>query len=354
VPRLGTMRRPRWCIAGRQKNRDACAQKTQLSGRRPWVVGAPARAQASLAVDGARHAGCRGVGNRWHRGLSARFHRRVAARRSGVADTGVLFNDAQHAYARLARERRFAAVDRRLKRRPTKEGQLCLTDELEAGGQRRTFAVQAIALDSIVGPPSGTSKGIRPLLSPAAVESRTVAAAVDRTLPGTSSPPISVYRIGDEHYVRDGHHRVSVARALGESTIEAEVVQLLPAPHLRCERREKNPPGCLGARPSGTGEARPPTSRTASADRRRSSLARSGDPRQRAGMLALGRSPFTKEHCRRLASTHSPLPNSTSSGSRRRASLALLGFAQRTTLRGARRRPTQCKTPNTAATRKMA
>jgi hypothetical protein len=34
-------------------------------------------------------------------------------------------------------------------------------------------------------------------------------------------PPISVYRVGDLHFVRDGHHRVSVARALGAATIDA-------------------------------------------------------------------------------------------------------------------------------------
>ncbi|MBO0747808.1 MAG: hypothetical protein J2O47_05640, partial [Acidimicrobiaceae bacterium] len=43
---------------------------------------------------------------------------------------------------------------------------------------------------------------------------------------GASMPPISVYRIGDMHFVRDGHHRVSVARALGWRTIEAEVTEV--------------------------------------------------------------------------------------------------------------------------------
>jgi hypothetical protein len=43
-----------------------------------------------------------------------------------------------------------------------------------------------------------------------------------------SLPPVSVFRIGEEHYVRDGHHRVSVARALGETSIDAEVVELPP------------------------------------------------------------------------------------------------------------------------------
>jgi hypothetical protein len=46
---------------------------------------------------------------------------------------------------------------------------------------------------------------------------------------GTPLPPISVYRVGDRHFVRDGHHRVSVACALETLEIEAEVVELHPA-----------------------------------------------------------------------------------------------------------------------------
>jgi hypothetical protein len=36
-------------------------------------------------------------------------------------------------------------------------------------------------------------------------------------------PAISVVQVGDVYYVRDGHHRVSVARVLGEEYIEAHV-----------------------------------------------------------------------------------------------------------------------------------
>jgi hypothetical protein len=39
-------------------------------------------------------------------------------------------------------------------------------------------------------------------------------------------PPISAYRIGDLHFVRDGHHRVSVARAQGRSDIDAYVTEV--------------------------------------------------------------------------------------------------------------------------------
>lgn len=39
-------------------------------------------------------------------------------------------------------------------------------------------------------------------------------------------PPISVYKLGDWYFVRDGNHRVSVARSMGQEFIDAEVVEL--------------------------------------------------------------------------------------------------------------------------------
>jgi hypothetical protein len=44
---------------------------------------------------------------------------------------------------------------------------------------------------------------------------------------GAALPPISVYRVGEQHVVRDGHHRVSVARERGLTVIDADVVELL-------------------------------------------------------------------------------------------------------------------------------
>ncbi len=40
---------------------------------------------------------------------------------------------------------------------------------------------------------------------------------------GTLLPPIAVVRVGDAYAIRDGHHRVSVARARGALTIDAIV-----------------------------------------------------------------------------------------------------------------------------------
>jgi hypothetical protein len=54
------------------------------------------------------------------------------------------------------------------------------------------------------------------------LKERWVSVAVARQM-GTLLPPVSLIRMGDGYYVRDGHHRISVARRLGEEFIEAEV-----------------------------------------------------------------------------------------------------------------------------------
>ena len=40
---------------------------------------------------------------------------------------------------------------------------------------------------------------------------------------GRCLPPVALIQVGDHYFVRDGHHRISVARALGQLAIEATV-----------------------------------------------------------------------------------------------------------------------------------
>jgi hypothetical protein len=46
---------------------------------------------------------------------------------------------------------------------------------------------------------------------------------------GRDLPPVSLYKIGDEYFVHDGNHRVSVARFGGAETIDAEVTEFFPS-----------------------------------------------------------------------------------------------------------------------------
>jgi uncharacterized ParB-like nuclease family protein len=43
-------------------------------------------------------------------------------------------------------------------------------------------------------------------------------------LAGYSMPAIELVQVGSDYYVQDGHHRISVARSLGQEAIEARIV----------------------------------------------------------------------------------------------------------------------------------
>jgi hypothetical protein len=96
-----------------------------------------------------------------------------------------------------------------------------------AAAERRALGVQAIAIDSITGTVEAVKarafdRAFRPEAASREHWKRLWLAQAH----GATLPPISVYRVGEQHVVRDGHHRISVARDHGLVTIEADVVQL--------------------------------------------------------------------------------------------------------------------------------
>lgn len=50
-------------------------------------------------------------------------------------------------------------------------------------------------------------------------------------------PPVALLKVGDVHFVRDGHHRISVARALGQKEVDAEVIAWRASPPFPWKRR---------------------------------------------------------------------------------------------------------------------
>jgi hypothetical protein len=46
---------------------------------------------------------------------------------------------------------------------------------------------------------------------------------------GRDLPPVILYKLGDEYFVYDGNHRVSVARLEGVEMIDAEVTEFFPS-----------------------------------------------------------------------------------------------------------------------------
>jgi hypothetical protein len=143
-------------------------------------------------------------------------------------ETGNLMIDAQTAFSREQRRRR----RQRAIGWVTRRGNGCLASleqVLDAGppASRRATGLHAIPLDSIVGTAERAKtrtfdRRFRPASSSRTRWERLWVAGRR----GASLPPISVYRLGDEHFVRDGHHRVSVALSLGMAAIDAEVTEL--------------------------------------------------------------------------------------------------------------------------------
>ncbi|MGA7397035.1 MAG: hypothetical protein WBW62_06260 [Solirubrobacterales bacterium] len=93
----------------------------------------------------------------------------------------------------------------------------------------RHLGVIAIELDSIVGTVDrgrDFDRRFRPTSHRVRQRWEGIAVAMRK---GKSLPPISVYRVGDMHFVEDGHHRVSVARQMGLEVIDANVTEVTTA-----------------------------------------------------------------------------------------------------------------------------
>ena len=146
-----------------------------------------------------------------------------------MRDTGFPQTDAQFDYSRARRRQLVSKLGRRLRGQPSDVGLILPFDEvIEALGRvsERSIGLQSIQLDSIVGT-VGRARDFDRQFRPVSGRTRTrwerIANAQRR---GQDLPPISVYRIGDMHFVRDGHHRVSVARAQGLTHIDAYVTEV--------------------------------------------------------------------------------------------------------------------------------
>jgi hypothetical protein len=143
-------------------------------------------------------------------------------------ETGNLMIDAQTAFSREQRRRRRARALGWLTRRGS--GCLAALEQVlgaDAPALRRATGLQAIPLDSIVGTAErAKTRTFDGRFRPGSSSRRRWEGLWMAGRRGAPLPPISVYRLGDRHFVRDGHHRVSVAHSLGMAAIDAEVTEL--------------------------------------------------------------------------------------------------------------------------------
>lgn len=147
-------------------------------------------------------------------------------------DTGFPRADAENDFLRARRRQVLARIAQRLRREPDDVNLILPFDEVVAALGRsgeRPLGLQVIPLDSIVGTVDSTrdfDRHFRPTSNRVRERWERLALAQRR---GEAVPPISVYRVGDLHFVIDGHHRVSTAIAMRRKTIDAYVTEILTA-----------------------------------------------------------------------------------------------------------------------------
>lgn len=95
-------------------------------------------------------------------------------------------------------------------------------DQLRLSEPSQAASLEEIPLDRIVGSVGRYRDFTRAFLPRAPIDSERWT-RIDR-LPAL--PPIDVFKVGDVYFVRDGNHRVSVARARKQKTILAYVVEI--------------------------------------------------------------------------------------------------------------------------------
>jgi hypothetical protein len=144
--------------------------------------------------------------------------------------TGLASADAQDDFLRARRRLALSRLRRWLRREPGDVDHILPFDEVVSAlgrVQEHDAGRQVVPLDAIVGTvdrPKGFDRHFRPTTPQVRRRWEAIAMAMRR---GDELPPVDLYQVGDAYFVRDGHHRVSVARALGYDVIDARVIEVV-------------------------------------------------------------------------------------------------------------------------------
>jgi hypothetical protein len=149
---------------------------------------------------------------------------------SSWRSTGMPGVDAQHDFLRARRHATIAKLIARLRGEPDDVGVILPYEEvIDALGfvSERSLGLRVVALDKIVGTIDrgrDFDRSFRPTSRRVRSRWEQIAAAMRR---GDSLPPVDLVKVGELYFVKDGHHRVSVARALGRADIDAYVTEVV-------------------------------------------------------------------------------------------------------------------------------
>jgi hypothetical protein len=144
-------------------------------------------------------------------------------------DTGVLSVEAADDFTRGRRRHELDRLGSLLRHRPGESNPPRFDEVVSALGHRGEFylGLRTIRLDAVAGTVEETrdfDREFRPVLDRDRQRWEPIDQAERR---GAVIPPAEVYRVGGRHFVKDGHHRVSVAIATGQEMIDADVTEVL-------------------------------------------------------------------------------------------------------------------------------
>jgi len=157
-----------------------------------------------------------------------------------AVDTGFAAADSRDDFARARRNAVLRRMAARLRMRDGDIDVLLPFDEVVGAlGHRgeQPLGLQQVDLDTIVGSVdrrTGFDRRFRPTSEVSRLRFERLAAAVRK---GQDLPPVDLYRVGEVHFVRDGHHRVAVLRALGRELVSARVTLVRTAVGVQADLR---------------------------------------------------------------------------------------------------------------------
>src|SRR6185312_1423923 len=143
--------------------------------------------------------------------------------------TGMPGLDAQTDFLRARRRAALGAMVARLRGEPSDVRLVLPYEEVVAAlgfVSERSAGKAVVPLDAIVGTVDrgrDFDRSFRPTTGRVRSRWEHIATAMRR---GEAMPPVDLVRVGQLYFVRDGHHRVSVARALGHTDIDALVTEV--------------------------------------------------------------------------------------------------------------------------------
>ncbi|WP_299577309.1 chromosome partitioning protein ParB [uncultured Williamsia sp.] len=144
-------------------------------------------------------------------------------------DTGFPDADAENDFSRQRRRAELARLSAWFTRQPADVNTVLPFDEVVAALGRTgetSIGLVVVKVSTIVGSVDRTrdfDRMFRPTSARVRARWQRIAAAQRR---GEAVPPVVLYRIGEMHFVVDGHHRVSIAIARHIETIDAYVTEI--------------------------------------------------------------------------------------------------------------------------------